>query len=156
MNKDLENYKFHPRVMELRLAIIKRAIDRQYGEEMSMNILKMFAEMFQCNWTLLIGVFNKDNKIFNQTAESPKRKKQEIIFMGALYGETRYQIAKQYLNMSINYLYQMKKDHNPDLFATPEWLSALDDEVQVCGVRSYGNEAKRFLVAFDSFVGIFR
>lgn len=156
MKDELEHYKFHPRVMELRLAMIKTQIDRQYGEEVAMNFLKLLSDMFQCNWTLLVGVFNKDRKIVNHDSTTPKRRKQEIIFMGALYDETRYHIAKHYLDVSINYLYQSSVDHNPEKFADDEWLKQLDDEVLVCGVRSYANEAKRFLVSFDNFIGVFR
>lgn len=155
MRKELEDFKYHPRLMELRLALIKRLIEKQYGEEVAMNILKLFSDTFQCNFTLLVGIFNKDNRIVNHTVDS-RRKKQEIIFMGALYGESRYSIAKRYLNMNVNYLYQNVKEHNPDIFADQEWLDMLGDEVLVCGVRSYGNEAKRFLVAFDNFIGVFK
>lgn len=155
MKKELLDYKYHPRIMELRLALIKRLLDSQYGDETAMNILKLFAESFQCNFTLLVSVFNKDNKIVNHSTDN-KRKKQEIIFMGGLFNESRYSIAKRYLNMNVNYLYQNVKEHNPDSFADEDWLACLDDEVLVCGVRSYGNEAKRFLIAFDNFLGVFK
>lgn len=155
MRKELEDYKYHPRIMEIRLALIKRMLTKEYSEESAMNILKLLSDNFQCNFTLLVGIFNKDNRIINYTVDN-LRKKQEIIFMGALYGESRYTVAKRYLDMNVNYLYQNMKMHSPDNFATPEWLEAMSNEVEVCGVRSYGNEAKRFIVAFDSFLSVFR
>lgn len=156
MKDELQKFKYHPRIMELRLALIKGQIDRQYGEDTSIMLLKMMSDMFQCNWSLLLGVFNKDYKILTYPSVTTKRKKQEIIFMGCLYGETRYYISDHYLNMSSNYLYQTKGEHNSDIFANEEWTSKLDDEIMSCGVRAYALEAKRFLVAFDNFVGIFK
>lgn len=156
MKAELEKYKFHPRVMEMRLAMMKNLIVKQYGEEIAMGFLKVLCEMWGCNWSLLIGIFNKDNKIINHSSVSPRRKKQEIIFMGYLYGETRYHISKHYLDMSTNYLYQSKEEHNPENYVDERWASFLDDEVSVCGVRSYSIEAKRFIISFDNFIGVFK
>lgn len=142
--------------MELRISMIKTLIVRQYGEEVAMNFLQMLSQMFECNWTVLVGILNKDHRITNHPAVTPNRRKQEVILMGALFGETRYQISEQYLSMSTNYLYQSKEKHNPDVYTTEEWLKELDDEVVICGVRSYATEAKRFLVSFDNFMGIFK
>ena len=100
MKEELLKLKYHPRIMELRLASFKMQLERQYGEAQSMEMLQKLAEMFQCNWTLLVGIFNKDNKILNGLPIGQKRRKQEIIFMGNLYGETRYHISKHYLSMS--------------------------------------------------------
>jgi hypothetical protein len=156
MKQELEKYKFHPRIMELRLAMIKKQLERQYGEEVAMNFLKTLSDMFQCNFTLLVTVFNRDNKILNQMPISMKRKKQEIILMGHLYNETRYYISHHYLHMSTNYLYQSKLQHNPEIYSTEEFLAMLDDEVLACGVRAYAIEAKRFIVSFDNFIGVFK
>lgn len=142
--------------MELRLAMIKRQVSSQYGEESAMTFLKMLSDWFGCNWSLLVGVFNKDVKIVNNVSETTRRKKQSIILMGHLYDETRYHIANHYLNMSVNYLYQLKEEHSPEIFATEQWLSLLDEEVVACGVRSYAIEAKRFLISFDAFMGAFK
>lgn len=152
----LNKYKYHPRIMELRLATYKMQLERQYGEAQAMEMLQKLADLFQCNWTLLVGVFNKTQKIINYTSVNQKRKKQEIIFMGYLHDETRYYIAKHYLGMSINYLYQMKEEHNPDEYASEDWLTQLDDEIIVCGVRSHATEAKRFIISFDNMLGVFK
>lgn len=156
IKNELLKYKHHPRIMELRISMIKTMIVRQYGEEVAMNFLQMLSQMFECNWTVLIGILNKDHKITNHPAVTATRRKQEVILMGALYGETRYQISAQYLNMSTNYLYQSKERNNPNIYTTEEWLETLNDEVVVCGVRSYATEARRFLVSFDNFMGIFK
>lgn len=156
MKDHLEKYKFHPRIMELRMALIKNQFARQYGEEVAMNFLKTLSDMFNCNWTLLVSVFNKDTRIINNTSVNPKRKKQEIIFMGYLYNETRYHISKHYLDMSTNYLYQSKNEHNPENYVDDNWGAVMDEEIIACGVRAYALEAKRFIVSFDNFIGIFK
>jgi hypothetical protein len=156
MKEELLKFRYHPRILELRLAMIKLQLNRQYGDEASMLYLKQIADMFQCNWTLLVNIFTKDHKIASNPQISVKRRKQEIIFMGELYGETRTYISQHYLGMSSNYLYQSKGEHNPEFFASEEWRKELDAEVVACGVRAYALEAKRFIVAFDSFVGIFK
>jgi len=152
----LEKYKYHPRILEMRLASYKMQLERQYGEVQAMELLQKFTEMFQCNWSLLVGIFNKDNKIINGTAIGTKRRKQEIIFMGYLYNETRYHISQHYLGMSINYLYQFKVEHNPDNFADETWLAEMDSEILTCGIRAHANEAKRFIMSFDNLVGVFK
>lgn len=156
MKEELLKYRYHPRVLELRLALIKAQIERQYGDETSMIYLKQMAEMFQCNWSLLVGIFMKDHKIISNPNIPAKRRKQETIFMGELYNETRHYISNHYLKMSSNYLYQSKGEHSPEHFATEEWLKELDGEVVAIGVRAYALEAKRFVIAFDSLVGIFK
>lgn len=156
INPELATFKYHPRIMELKMSMIKQLLIRQYGDEVANDFLQALAQMFQCNWTVLIGVFNKEHKITNHPAVNPRRRKQEIIFMGALYGETRYKISEQYLNMSSNYLYQSKETFNPELFATDEWLTELNSEVIACGVKSYAIEVKRFLVSFEAFFSIFK
>lgn len=156
MNPELATFKYHPRIMEMRLALIKNLLARQYGDEMTASLLQSLATMFQCNWSILNGIFNKDYRILNHPALGTLRKKQEIVFMGELYGETRYRIANTYLNMSPNYLYQSKEKFNFNSFVDEEWLRPLNDEVVVCGVKAYAMEAKRFLVAFEAFTGIFK
>ena len=156
MNTKFENYKYHPRILEVRLASYKTQLAKQYGEEQAMELLEKFSSMFQCNWSLLVGIFNKDHKIMNTMVSSNERKKQEIIFMGELYNETRYYISNHYLGMSTNYLYQMRTKHNPDAFADEKWLEELDSEILVCGMRSHANEAKRFIISFDALVGVFK
>lgn len=155
LSDELMNFKYHPRIMEIRLILIKQQIARQYGEEVAMTFLRALADMFECNWTMLVGIFTKDQRILNHQSVSSSRKKQEIIFMGNLYGETRYYISERYLNMSTNYLYQSKEKHNPEMFADDKWLSGLNEEVLICGVRSYALEARRFLVSFENFMGVF-
>lgn len=156
MRDDLMIYKEHPRILELRLASYKTQLARNYGDEQAMEILHKLADLFQCNWTMLVGVFNKDHKILNAMAAGSIRRKQEVIFMGYLYGETRYYIAEHYLGMSVNYLYQNRDTHNPDAYVTEEWLEPLDDEIHICGARSYATEAKRFIISMDNFMGTFR
>lgn len=156
INPELATFKYHPRIMELKLSMVKQLLVRQYGEEIAMTLLQALAQMFECNWTILVGVLNKDYKITYHPVVSNKRRKQEVIFMGALYGETRYKISEQYLNMSANYLYQSKQSFNPESFADNEWLSQLNNEVVVCGAKAYATEVKRFLVAFEAFFGIFK
>lgn len=156
MKEELLIYKDHPRILELRLATYKMQLERNYGEVQAMEILHKLADMFQCNWTLLVGVFNKDKKILNATALGAIRRKQEIIFMGYLYDETRYHIAEHYLAMSVNYLYQNRGAHNPDAFVSDEWLESMDDEIHVCGARANSIEAKRFILSMDNFIGTFK
>lgn len=156
MKDELLSIKYHPRIMELRLAAFKMQLEQQYGEAQSMEMLQKLCEMFQCNWSLLVGIFNKDNRILNGVAIGQKRRKQEIILMGYLYDETRYHISKHYLNMSTNYLYQQRGEHNPEAYVNEDWLKELDGEIIACGVRSYAIEAKQFIVSFDNFVRVFR
>lgn len=156
INPELATFKYHPRILELRLSMIKALLVRQYGEERAMALLQSLAQMYDCNWTILIGVLNKDFKITNHPAVGAKRRKQEVIFMGALYGETRYQISSQYLGMSANYLYQSKRNFNPEVFADAEWLTQLNNEIVTCGAKAYAIEVKRFLVSFEAFINIFK
>lgn len=156
MVEDLFIFKYHPRMLELRLTMVKQQIERQYGAESCDTYLKNLCDMFQCNWVIIQGVLGKEHKIMANATANAVRKRQELILMGYLYDESRLYVSKHYLNMSSSYLYQSKKTGNPQFYATEEWLKVLDSEIVACGVRAYAIEVKRFLMSFDTFLQAFK
>lgn len=149
------DYKYHPRILELRACLIHKRLREEYGEEMSATMLRSLSTMFNCNWAILAQVFNKSNTVLNHMGVSKERKKQDIIFMGVLYDESRYDIARKYLNVSRAYLYQDKERHNPELFVNDEWVELLDTEVIVLNIPAYNIETKKFIISFELFMQTF-
>lgn len=141
--------KYHPRILELRMAGLKRHMTGNFGEERGMRMLKELSEMFNCNWTLLAQIFAKTNKIWNNPLISRERHKQEVILMGAAWGEDRKRVAQKYLGMHSNYLYQNSKLHNPDKFADEDFIITMDGEVEQLGIQAYLLEATNFLASIN-------
>lgn len=156
MKHEYLSYKYHPRIMELRFAYIYRLARQNYGEEQSHEIMKKMIEMLNCNWTLLSQVLSKESRILSARTISKLRRKQATIFMGELYDESRYTVAKRYLNVGEAYLYQKPRLHNPSQFVTDEWLEELDDEIVIASVSAYRLELKKFLLSFDQFIFTFK
>lgn len=156
MREDLKIYKNHPRILELRLAAIISLFIKKYGEVKAFEYLKLLSLMFDCEWSSIYAIFTKYYEILNDIAPGLKRRKQEIIFMGNLYNETRYYIADHYLGMSKNYLYQMKEEHNTDIFADRVWLQYLNDESIFLKDDSSIKSVEKFILDIDNFVSIFK
>lgn len=139
------------RIMELRLAYLKRSLADHYGEEVAMRMLKSMSEMFNANFSFLVQIFNSPNKIINHPYVSKERKFQETIVMGEAYGYNRGETAVKFLNVSKGYVYQDKDLYNPEVFLTEEWVEKLDDSITDLGIPARYSSALAFLVGLKTF-----
>lgn len=145
-NEMLKRYKRHARVLELKFITLYSLFVAEYGTEKTYDLFKYFSIAGRLNWTLISGVFNRQELITDLSHRDKLRFRQEVIFMGMCYGENRTAVGTRYLRLSKRTMYQFTDNLlSPEVFLTQEWLEGLDYTVAVAGVEAYRLEIERFL-----------
>lgn len=141
-----EQYKTHPRILELRLVGMHSRFVSEFGYERTASMWQTFCEIGKMNWTIIASVFGRKDVIAELNYTDKKRFRQEMIFMGMLYGETRAKVSQKYLKISKRILYESEDGYaDPNVFLNDEWLDKLDYSVAVAGAKAYSLEIERFL-----------
>lgn len=151
---ELEPYRYHPRIMELRIAMMHKVIVDEYDNETAIKYFQALCNMFRCNWSIINQIVNNVYNIRRMSKEDKKRYRQEIIFMGMCNNETRYRIAQRYLNMAYETTYRKEYNLTPLNFVNQDWVDKLDLNVVICELPAYRFEAERFLKEYDNFLEI--
>lgn len=148
----LNKYKNHPRVLEIRLAVLFGILQHEYGYDGAMKLVSSICNSFNRNMDILNVILNKRFDIRRKSKTNRSLWIQEVVFMGLCYDETYYKIAKDYLLVTPSNFYRsnVTNNYNVSTFLTDEWLRNLDDEVKVTGSLVYRNEVKAFLETVDS------
>jgi len=146
-----DEYKTHPRILELRVTAYYNMLVQEYGVNRTSNFLKTFCEMTYVDFQKINGIVNQYVKIRHLEKLNKTRYRQELVFMGHVYGETKYFISKKLLNITVGYLYKKGLNLLVEDFVNTEWLAILDNNVVICGIPQYALEAKRFVDAFEHF-----
>lgn len=146
----IDKYQKHPRILELRLIMLFKTIHQAYDYNSAFEFFQSLAKLFRCNWQLLSGVLNNVFKIRDLEKKDKNRFRQEVVFMGLLYNESRYAIVKNYLNLSLPSIY--KKELQFENFITQRWLDDLDKNIVLCGIDGYKLEVLRFLEGLENFL----
>lgn len=149
-----EDYKTHPRILELRLVLYYTMLSRAYGINKATEFYIALCQIMGIDWQKINGIINQLPKIRYLEKKDKKRYRQELVFMGFLYDETRYFIAKNIVNVSPASLYRKDAGLNVDDFLSEEWLERLDETVTICGIPQYALEAKRFIQSYQEFMEV--
>lgn len=150
--ENLSKYKVHPRILELRVILYYTMLARQYGANKATEFYKSISHIMAVDWQKINGIINQIPKIRHLERIDKRRFRQELVFMGVLYEESRYFIAKFILNVSSSSMYRKDAQLNPDDFLNEKWLDELDDSVAICGIPQYALEARRFIEGFTTFM----
>lgn len=151
---NIDAYKTHPRLLELRVMLIYQALINEYDINVASNLFRALANTLRIDWTKLNAIISNHFKIRRLEVIDKKRYRQEVILMGMLYGETRYYIAERYLNLNRTTVYRSSYQLQPEAFISQEWLDELDSNVTICGVPVYRFEAERFVNALSNFLEV--
>lgn len=155
LTKDLLNqYKRHPRILEVRLILLFDLFEREFGYNGVMNIFDGLCIGFKRSKELLDTVLARRFDIKRKSKTSKIKWRQEVIFMGMCYGETPYKVAKNYLLIHPSNFYMNREINDPKEFVTDEWLMDLDDECKIAGNKLYRDEIKGFLEIIDSLSNV--
>lgn len=146
--QELQKYKDHPRILELRIIMIYRNIANEYGVNKATELFQALSKIMNVDWQKINGIINNVYKIRRLEKLDRKRFRQEVVFMGHIYGESKYFIAQNYLNIHIDTLYRKTQQLKLSDFVTTDWLGELDNNVQICGIPQYATEAARFLHSY--------
>lgn len=150
--KDVSEYKTHPRILELRVILFYTMLSRQYGTHKATEFYRTMCKIMSVDWQKINGMINQIPKIRHLERYDKRRFRQELVFMGMLFEESRYFIAKYILNVSPASMYNKKAGLKPEHFISDEWLDKLDDSVAICGIPQYALEARRWVEGFTTFM----
>lgn len=150
--ENLIEYKYHPRILELKVILYYTMLARQYGPNKATEFYKNLSYIMAVDWQKINVMISQIPKIRHLERVDKRRFRQELVFMGLIYGESRYFIARFILNVSSSTMYRKDAQLNPDDFLSEEWLDKLDDSVAICGIPQYALEARRFLDGFKTFM----
>lgn len=142
--EELEKYKKHPRVLEVRFLTLFDIFEKEYGYQFTMKLFGCICEAFNCNFKFLQAVINKKFELKKRSKVNYKRWRQEVLFSSYVYGESIYKVANSYLNMTPSNLYKQAEYYDVEKFCTDEWLAKLDKAVMICGESIYAVEIERF------------
>lgn len=156
MNREiLEEYKNHPRVLEIRLVLLFNLFENEYGYVNALSKFDALGNAFQCNMNFIHAILNKSSGSFKKMSKSNYIKwRQEVIFTNYLWGLSSAKVCKLYLGIDPHTLYSQTNYYKIDKFCTPQWLDSLDGEVLFCGEPSYKLEVDRFFKALDELSNV--
>lgn len=148
--KELEKYKTHPRVLEIRFILMFDMFEKELGYQQATKSFQALCSAFNCNMTLLQAIITRRFDILRKSKTNFRRWRQEVIFASYVYGESIYRVAKTYFNIRPESLYNQKELYDINTFLTNEWLDKLDDSTILCGEYAYKNEVVRFMEIIDN------
>lgn len=151
---DLEKYKEHPRVLEIRFINLFDMIEREYGYQTAIKYCESIAATFNCNMTFIQGLINNRYTIKRASKTHFRRWRQEVIFSSACYGDSLYKIAKYYFGVTTSTIYNQKEFYDINTFLNEAWLRELDENVNLCGTKAYRVEVKRFIEVIEDLSNI--
>ena len=148
--KELESYRTHPRVLEIRFMLLFDMFEKELGYGQAIKSFQAICDAFNCNMTLLQAIINRRFDIKKRSKTNFRRWRQDVIFASYVYGESTYKVAKSYFNVKPETIYAQKYIYDIEIFLTNEWLSKFDDDVTLCGQYAYKNEIIRFMEVVDN------
>lgn len=154
--EELEKYKTHPRVLEIRFITLFDMFEKELGYLQATKSFQAICDAFNCNMRLLQAIINKRFEIKRKSKTNFRRWRQEVIFSSYVYGESIYKVAKVYFKVKPETLYNQRELYDINNFLTEEWLSKLDDDVKLSGEYSYRNEIVRFLEMVNIMSGVLK
>lgn len=150
---NLNDYKIHARVLEVRLLTIRMLFVNHYGEGKGMEMIKDMVDMLGCTWELLAPVFTNVPNVRKGAGDFGQLfTKQEIILASHIFGEDRVYVAKKYLRASKSYIYQKAHQHNPEEYVDEAWLAKLDRNPVVIKNAILQKAALDFCEKYQTFV----
>jgi|LGOV01.1.fsa_nt_gb hypothetical protein len=150
---DLDEYKLHPRLLELRVVMIHHIIAKEYDLNVATNLFRILCDMFRIDWQKVNGIISQQRAVRRMYKTDRLRFRQELVLMGACNNEARYYIAERYLNLNKTTIYRKEMKLKMSDFISERWLEELDENVVICGIPIYRFEAERFLTHLDIFLG---
>jgi hypothetical protein len=151
---DYTDYRHHARLVELNIITTYLNFVKEYGVVRSEEFFKGICNLIGVDWTKIQGIIRNADKFIEQGRTNKLRFRQEVIFMGAVWGHHRLYTAKQHLHISHTTLYSFKEQLEPDKYVNEEWLNELANNVIICGIEGYRQEGIRFIEGFFNLVRI--
>lgn len=152
--QNMSEYRWHPRMLELRIIVVFNILARAYGINEATNYFKTLCHLFRIDWARISAIVNSAFAVRKMEKAQKKRFRQEVIFMGLVWGESKFYIAKYYLKISHVTLYKDESELDPHVYLTQKWLEELPNSVVICGHDTYKMEAMRFVESYHNFLEV--
>jgi hypothetical protein len=150
---DYATYREHPRMVELHVLTLFFGLVKEYGVFKAEQLMKHLCEVLAVDWTKISAIVRNMDKFQAQQKNDKVRYRQEVIFLGALWGHHRLFTAKTWLHISHTTLYRDKLLDEKN-FVNDEWLNKLNNNVIICGIDAYKLEGIRFLDGFFNLIKV--
>jgi hypothetical protein len=144
----LEDYREHPRILELKFSLFFANLRREYNYNDTIHIFRGLALSFQCNWEIIKGLIDNIFEMRRLEKIDWLRFRQEVLFIGYLKGKTKYQMAKE-IGVKPALFYSTKYPYDAEKFADKNWLKELDKNVTLAGIPQYKIELEKFITGMD-------
>lgn len=152
---DYSRFKYHPRVLELRLTLMHSLFVSEYGSEKTAELFRAFCEAGNMNWSIIASTIGRKDAILKLAMQDRVRFRQEAMLMGLAWGENRTNTGRRYLGISRRLVYEIYDGAlKPDVFLVEEWEDKLTYSIEVAGVAAYGLELRRFLDFLNLLAGV--
>lgn len=145
-----ENIKYHPRMLELRLALVYDSLYHAFGNKNSIEIIKGFCESLKIDYACIDLVLRNYSKVMKLSKFNRAEHNRQVIVMGESWGETKSYVGRVYLN-GIKGIYSNYSDIGVD----DNFLSSLDKYTAVLAEEYDINNVKNFLENFNSLINLF-
>jgi hypothetical protein len=151
---DFTEYRNHPRMIELNIILTYINFVNEYGIIKTEEYFKDMCKLFGVDSTKIIGIVRNVDRIRLQSKTDKQRYRQEVIFLGAVWGHQRLWTAKRHLHITHATLYRYGDLLNPEKFTDQAWLDQLSSNVVICGIEGYKQEGIRFIDGLFNLIKI--
>lgn len=151
---DYTDFRHHPRLVELNIMTTYLNFVKEYGVVKSEDFFKGICNLLGVDWMKIQGIIRNTDKLLQQGKSAKLRFRQEVLFMGAVWGHHRLYTAKQHLHISHTTLYAFKEQLDPEHYVDEDWLNELTANVIICGIEGYKQEGIRFIEGFFNLVKV--
>lgn len=151
---DYTDYRYHARLVELNIVTTFLNFVKEYGVVRTEEFFKGICGVIGVDWVKIQGIIRNADKFIMQSKTDKLRYRQEILFMGAVWGHHRLYTARQHLHISHTTLYSFKEKLQPESYVDDVWLENLNNNVVICGIEGYKQEGIRFIEGFFNLVRV--
>jgi hypothetical protein len=152
--EDYTSYREHPRMIELHIFTMYLGLVKEYGVFKAESLLKHLCEVLAVDWTKIQGIIRNADKFQEQKKRDTLRFRQEMIFLGTLWGHHRMYTAVNWLHISHTTLYRFKELLDPEKYVDEKWISDLNNSVVICGLEVYKQEGIRFVEGYFNLIKV--
>lgn len=151
---DLEKYKRHPRVLEIRFMLFFDLLCNEQGLQGAIKFIESLCRVYNCNFVYLNALINKRFDIKRNGKVKWRFWRQEVLFTSYVYGESIYKVAKDYLHVNPQTIYNQSDIYDIKKFCNNEWLEKFDNQTMFCGQEAFRIEVIRFMEIIENLCDV--
>ena len=150
--KDKENYKHHPRVLEVRFSMLMQIMEKEFGVVGTEKFLDTVCKVYSLNTEIMHQIFNNRFEIRRMSVTNRVEWFKTMVFVGYLYGIKPYTVAT-YMGYNKSYPYVCKL--NEKELTSQDFLNKLNDQICLCRMSTHKVVLENFMDLANSFGKVF-